>query len=330
MDTTSRYSKIGDSAGISHSRRRSEHLRPTASANNAVKTEDEDAEYMETRSRIAARLANLNGESVVGKTSPYHKRQGSAGNLTSLISFDPKSDTLIQVHEHQHSDDDNETIDMSDEHQNPISYRTRPNSRDSAPAFPAPTPPRVFANDPVIDSGHPSTNSNSSPNWSQGGISFPAQFQSNYMPISREFLNYSIFLYIIESKLITIFGVLDSREMSVKSPESINYEQLGCPLVSTAFPVVTHSRQRSYCGVSACSSVPLAKQHPPPIDYNYQQKSQQPIVTHFSRAFHDRWVSADRSHEDLPPPPKTISMISNSGIPQQEHHPDPRVEGLLV
>lgn len=168
---TSRYSKIGTPTAMSHSRRRSEyHLRPTASANNAVKLEnsEEDSEYMETRSRIAARLANLNGEPVANKISPYHKRQGSAGNLTSLISFDPKSETLIQVHEHQQDSDDDEIFTNNEEEQ--FSKFHRPNSRDSAPTFPAPTPPRVFPNEQASDSGHHSTNSNNSPNWSKSSF----------------------------------------------------------------------------------------------------------------------------------------------------------------
>lgn len=120
--------------------------------------------------------------------------------------------------------------------------------------------------------------------------------------------------------------------MSCKSPESINYDQIGYPLVQTAFPV-THTRQRSYCGVTAATSIPLAKQDPEDAYYykNYQQRSAQlPITTQFSRNFHDRWISGDKSNEDLPPPLQPISLINGSSKLPQEHFPDPRIEGLLV
>jgi hypothetical protein len=183
-DSTGRYSKIGNTSV--HSRRRSEHfLRPSASANNAatmLEEAEENPEYIEARNRIASRLANLSGEPSTTRSSPYHKRQGSAGNLTSLISFDPKSSTLIRVQEHQNDTDDESEIVEQEEPQQVC----RSTSQDSSPAFPAPTAPRVF--EQASDSGHHST-SNNSPNWSQGGISFPPNFNPNYMPITRRFLN---------------------------------------------------------------------------------------------------------------------------------------------
>jgi hypothetical protein len=284
-DSTSRYSKIVNS---SNQQRRRCELRPTSSATNAVKlNEEEDFNYLETRSRIAARLANLNGEPSVTKNSPHHKRQGSAGNLTSLISFDPKSENLIQVHSHQNESDDEDRIN----HEN----------QPSVPIFPA--PPRVSSSEQASDSGHHSTNSNSS-NWSQAGISFP----------TRKYLYKICLIFLTELRL---------AEMGTKSPESINYDQIGYPLVQTSFPV-THTRQRSYCGVTAATSIPLTKQNPEDAYYYQQRNAQLPITTQFSRTFHDRWISGDRSNEDLPPLPKPISLMT------QDHNPDPRIEGLLV
>lgn len=337
-DSTGRYSKIGNASAVSHSRRRSEHLlRPSASANNASMLEEaeENPDYVEARNRIAARLANLNGEPSSSRNSPYHKRQGSAGNLTSLISFDPKSSTLIRVQEHQNDTDDESEIVEQEEPRPKTLQVCRSHSQDSSPAFPAPTLPRVF--EQTSDSGHHSTNSNNSPNWSNGGISFPSHFNPNYMPITRKSFKCFIIFHVSKSFKIPF---LESRELSLrlndsKSPESLNYEQIGCRQVSTAFPV-THTRQRSYCGVSVSTAMPLAKPETNDSYYNRgyarhpPETQNSPIIsTHFSKAFHDRWLSGqDQSHDDLPPPPPLTTLINTTKLPQVPS--DPHIEGLLV
>ncbi|KAI6184251.1 hypothetical protein M3Y97_00576000 [Aphelenchoides bicaudatus] len=318
-DSTGRYSKIGNSSTISHSRRRSEHLlRPTASANNAttmLEEAEENPDYVEARNRVALRLANLNGEAST-RSSPYHKRQGSAGNLTSLISFDPKSNTLIRVQEHQNDTD--EEFETVEQEETPRPQTNRSRSQDSTPCFPAPNPPRAF--EQASDSGHHSTtNSNNSPNWSQGGISFPAHFNPNYMPITQA-------------------REIPLRLNNSKSPESVNYEQVGGRLIATAFPVGTHSRQRSYCGVSVSTAMPLSK---PEVEDPYYNRDYQPrhptepqnspiVSTHFSRAFHDQWLSGQdhQSFDDLPPPP-SLTIINTTKLPTQVPS-DPHIEGLLV
>jgi hypothetical protein len=124
----------------------------------------------------------------------------------------------------------------------------------------------------------------------------------------------------------------DSKPPEAFSPTQ--YEQIGCRLISTAFPV-THARQRSYCGVSLSTSMPLAKPETEDTYYNraYPQRRQPepqnpPIVsTHFSRAFHDRWLSG-QDPDDLPPPPPPTTLINTSKMPQVPS--DPHIEGLLV
>lgn len=328
-DSACRYSKLGNAVSINQSRRKSEHLRSTASANNAtmLKETEDNSEYIKARRRVAARLANLNGEPPI-RASSYHKRQGSSGNLTSLISFDPKSSTFIRVQEHQNDTDEEENVEVKEEEQPAPICRT--NSPDSAPDFPAPT--LTKAPEQSSDHSHHSTNSKDSPNWSQGGISFPPQqFNPNCVTRRLPRDSYNQGRRFAESREIPLRFSNDG----VVSPESITYEQIGGRFISTAFPV-THSRQRSYCGISLSTAMPLIKQEQPPeeeyssykIHKNQREIQHSPIVsTHFSRAFHDRWLSGNHSHDDLPPPPPT-SLLNTANFP---HSPaSDQVEGLLV
>jgi hypothetical protein len=83
------------------------------------------------------------------------------------------------------------------------------------------------------------------------------------------------------------------------------------------------------------TAMPLAKPETDNSYYNHDypprlESQNSPIVsTHFSRAFHNRWLSGqDQSHDDLPPPPPPTTLINTSKMPQVPS--DPHIEGLLV
>uniref|UniRef100_A0A914YD03 Uncharacterized protein n=1 Tax=Panagrolaimus superbus TaxID=310955 RepID=A0A914YD03_9BILA len=120
------------------------------------------------------------------------ERKSSIKNKTSLISFDPKSNsnTLLRVHEHIDEDDDDNngggeeewaTTRSADDANNGykevidcgIKMRAkRTTSQDSVPSIQAPTLSMCHTSN-NLDSGHPSSNSaeqSMSPDWSHAGI----------------------------------------------------------------------------------------------------------------------------------------------------------------
>ena len=104
------------------------------------------------------------------------ERRNSNPNLTALISFDPKSNTLIRVTEFNNEEDDLQRSTRSDSNvykevmDSGVKLRTRrTTSQESVPSIQAPI---LNGSQLNLDSGHPSSSTNSgSPDWSQAGIS---------------------------------------------------------------------------------------------------------------------------------------------------------------
>ncbi|KAE9551867.1 hypothetical protein FO519_004916 [Halicephalobus sp. NKZ332] len=107
------------------------------------------------------------------------ERRNSNPNLTSLISFDPKSNTLIRVTELSNDEDEFQRTSRSDSNiykeiaDSGVKLRTRTTSQESVPSIQAPI---LCGSQLNLDSGHPSSSTNSaSPDWSQAGISCVTQ-----------------------------------------------------------------------------------------------------------------------------------------------------------
>uniref|UniRef100_A0A915DUH1 Sodium/potassium-transporting ATPase subunit beta-1-interacting protein n=1 Tax=Ditylenchus dipsaci TaxID=166011 RepID=A0A915DUH1_9BILA len=207
------------------------------------------------------------------------ERRNSATNLTSLVSFDPKSNTLIRVREHQ-NDSSDEAEDMGvkelgsglTEEVRMIDYvvsgRLNTGSQDSMPSIKAPVltpnfrastsknqnsqPLRQRMPPPGIDLQHPASEyqnpdhrpespNNPSPDWSQAVLNTPNP------------VNNSI------------------------------YECVGGhrPVPSTAFPVTHHERQRSVTGISVASAITLTR----PMDRVVHQQSAVPNSSHYTSTF---------------------------------------------
>ncbi|CAD5211997.1 unnamed protein product [Bursaphelenchus okinawaensis] len=97
-----------------------------------------------TNTAVAERLANHSGEREIKKMP----KPLSNGNLTALISFDPKSKDILKVSEHHNDSEDEE------EYEPQRSTRRRNDSETSTPSVQAPMPSLIR---PDRDSGHPSS-----------------------------------------------------------------------------------------------------------------------------------------------------------------------------
>lgn len=107
--------------------------------------------------------------------------RSSISNLTSLVSFDPKSNTLIRVREHMDDPSDDDFCEKA------AGLPERPPSSD-IPTTDAPPPPvnSRYIDISSTDSGRPSTDSNNGYDWSSSPIAYPSVSTQNRLPLQND------------------------------------------------------------------------------------------------------------------------------------------------
>uniref|UniRef100_A0A914CBS2 Sodium/potassium-transporting ATPase subunit beta-1-interacting protein n=1 Tax=Acrobeloides nanus TaxID=290746 RepID=A0A914CBS2_9BILA len=194
-------------------------------------------------------LTATNGSDFVKKDlNRDEQRRGSSNNLSSLVSFDPKSSTLIRVKEHL---DEVEDAPRKDPFQQQNVYREvymcpkRSNSQDSVPSIDAPVLSQDLRINPDMDSGHPSSSANSgaSPDWSQVGISHPRAPPTTTIP-SRP-LGYDPALCDIQPPR-PLHRVVPPPSTSVTAfPVEHQRRSLNATYLSTAIPLISSAPSTS-------------------------------------------------------------------------------------
>ncbi|KAH7727431.1 Protein T13H5.6 [Aphelenchoides avenae] len=251
-----------------------------SSARNVLGNVANGSERLSMRAPSAAAAETPDEQMEEGYTE-YRRseRRGSNNNLTSLISFDPKSNTLLRVREH-HNDasEDEYTADGSDDlPPPPVGNTQRSESQDSVPSIQAPvlsTNPRLYQHErSLTDSGHPSTSSHSgaSPDWAQAGITH----RPSPVPSAKG-----------QNRIIGYDPAICDPEPP--RPSNHAYADVCRPSTSsTAFPA-QHRREPSYAGISLSTTIPLAKNalspqpDRPAVSTTGGTSAQQQHSTHFS------------------------------------------------